>query len=91
MPIKVKDLEKEFIKSSVRGKILEFLKSNSELAFTLKEIHTFFIENDKKSNKAYIENPDVLYKLIYNYLRDFCIHGIVAHKGNYYYYKKGVK
>ena len=37
-------------RNSVRGKILEFLKKNPDLAYTLKEIYTFCINEDKSDN-----------------------------------------
>ena len=90
MPIKVFELEQGKERNSVRGKILEFLKKNPDLAYTLKEIYTFCINEDKSDNN-YKTNPKTLYKLTYNYLRDFAILGLVIHKGNFYYYKKEVK
>lgn len=82
MPIKLIDLEKGAEKASLRGKTFEFLKNNSDLAYTLKEITSFF----SKQNKNY--RSKTTYKLIYNYLRDFTLKGSVIHKGNYYFYKK---
>ncbi len=84
MPIKVSDLEKGQEKSSLRGKTLEFLKKDADLAFTLKEIHQHFL----KQSSAYTKAPENLYKLIYNYLREFSIQGLVIHKGNYYFFNK---
>ncbi|MEK6937151.1 MAG: hypothetical protein AABW58_03715 [Nanoarchaeota archaeon] len=82
MPIKVADLEKGQESSSIRGKTLQFLKKNPELAYTLKEIHANF---SKEINHI---DSKVLYKLIYNYLREFTLKKSVIHKGNYYYFNK---
>lgn len=82
MPIKVSELEKGFEKSSLRGKTLEFLKKDPELAYTLKEIHLHFSKEIKHIDSK------VLYKLIYNYLREFSLQKLVIHKGNYYYFNK---
>ncbi len=83
MPIKVLELEKEGNSViSIRGKTLNLLKKNQELAYTLKEIYLVFLNDHKDKNK------NLLYKLIYNYLHDFTIKGLIIHKGNYYYYNK---
>ena len=87
MPIKVAELKEGKEKNSLRGKLLEFLKKNSDLAYTLKEIYTFFKE-EKTIIGVYESKQDILYKLIYNYLRDFVLQGLVVHKGNYYHFKK---
>ena len=88
MPIKVIDLKRGKEKVSLRGKTLELLKRNSDMAYTLKELYNLFLEEDKKTDNLYKNKTNVLYKLIYNYLREFILHGVVIHKGNYYYYKK---
>ncbi len=91
MPIRVSELEKGKESISLRGKTLGLLKNNSDLAYTLKEISNLFLEQDKKAENVYKNNPKVLYKLVYNYLREFREAGFVIHKGNYYFYnKKGV-
>jgi len=56
VPIKVFELEQGKERNSVRGKILEFLKKNPDLAYTLKEIYTFCINEDKSDNN-YKTNP----------------------------------
>ena len=88
MPIKVIDLKKGKEKVSLRGKTLDLLKRNSDMAYTLKELYNLFLEEDKRGENFYKNKPSVLYKLIYNYLREFILKGVVIHKGNYYYYKK---
>ena len=91
MPIRVSDLGKGKESSSLRGKTLNLLKNNPDLAYTLKEIYDLFLEHDKKEENFYKTNPKALYKLVYNYLRDFRSAGLVIHQGNYYFYnKKGV-
>ena len=86
MPKEVKELEDSNI--FLRGKILEFLKKNFKYAYTLKELHSSFLDLDKKSEKKYQQNPVILYHLIYGYLREFRLKNQVIKKGNYYYYKK---
>jgi len=88
VPITVSELENSQGKSSLRGKILEFLSKNSGLAFKLKEIHIHFLELDKKGENKYKGKEKILYRIIYNYLRDFSFKSFVIHKGDYYYYKK---
>ena len=88
MPIKVIDLKKGKEKVSLRGKTLDLLKRNSDMAYTLKELYNLFLEEDKKNENLYKNKQNVLYKLTYNYLREFILEGIVIHKGNYYYHKK---
>ena len=88
MPIRVIDLEKGSEKTSLRGKLLEFLKTNPELAFSLKEIYEHFLDIDRKGTKIYQNKKPIFYRMIYNYLRDFSLSGFVIHRGNYYYYSK---
>lgn len=82
MPKEVKELESSQI--FLRGKLLEFLKKNSKLAYTLNELHQFFLKQEKK----YKSDPKILYHLIYGYLREFKLKDQIIKKGNYYYYKK---
>jgi len=82
MPKEVKDLEDSSI--FLRGQILQFLKKNSKLAYTLKELHEIYLKKEKK----YQKNPKVLYHLIYGYLREFRLKNQINKKGNYYYFKK---
>ncbi len=93
MPKKVSELleKPEESKESLRGKLLLFLKNNYELAYTLKELYKIFIDIDKKSNKLYQKNPNILYKLIYRYLWELKLKNLVLHKGNYYFYNKKYK
>ena len=82
MPKEVKELEDSSI--FLRGKLLEFLKKNSKLAYTLKELHEIYLKQEKK----YQKNPKTLYHLIYGYLREFRLSNQIIKKGNYYYFKK---
>jgi len=86
MPKEVKDLEDSSI--FLRGQLLQFLKKNSNLAYTLKELHEIYLKEDSKSSKKYKSNPKSLYHLIYGYLREFRMKNQIIKKGNYYYYKK---
>jgi hypothetical protein len=88
VPIRVSELEKGKESISLRGRTLNLLKVNSDLAYTLKELFNLFLDEDKKAGNLYKTNPNVLYKLVYNYLRDFCQSGLAIHKGNYYFYNK---
>jgi len=83
MPKEVKDLENSNI--FIRGQLLQFLRKNSKLAYTLKELHQHFINLDKKSEKKYQSDPKVLYHLIYGYLREFRLQNQIIKNGNYYY------
>ncbi|MBI2672322.1 hypothetical protein HYX16_05290 [Candidatus Woesearchaeota archaeon] len=87
MPKRVVELKKEEEVDSLRKRILDFLKKNSDLAYTLKEIHEHFIKIDKKAGSLYENKEKVLYKLIYIYLREFKLQGIISHKGRYYFYE----
>jgi len=91
VPIKVSELEKISGKNSIRSKILEFLRKNSSLAFTLNEIYNHFLDLDKKEHNLYQLKKQIFYRMVYNYLRDFAIKEIIVHKGNYYFYKKNEK
>ncbi len=88
MPKKVAEIESlpEEKAYFLRGKVLEFLRKNPDLAYTLKEIFNYFLELDKKSEQRYQKSRHVLYHLIYGYLREFKLKKLVLHKGNYYYY-----
>ncbi|MBI2499722.1 hypothetical protein HYV88_05760 [Candidatus Woesearchaeota archaeon] len=88
MPIKVEELKKGGVESKLflRGQILDFLKNNSKYAYTLKELYTYFLERDTKSEKRYINKKKVLYHLIYGYLREFIKKNKVVKEGNFYYY-----
>ena len=85
MPLPVSKLENS--KLFLRGRLLDFLKRNSKLAYTLKELHEIFLDLDKKSEKKYQQNPKVLYHLIYGYLREFILSNKITKRGNYYYTK----
>ena len=89
MPVTVKDLLEGPKENTLflRSRILEFLKKNSNLAYTLNEIYTHFLELDKKGPKKY-KNEKVLYKLIYGYLNDFVKKEEIVHKGHFYFYKQ---
>jgi len=86
MPKEVKDLEESSI--FLRGKLLEFLKKNTKYAYTLKELHQHFLKLDSKSEKKYESQSQVLYHLIYGYLREFRLKNLVTKQGNYYHIKK---
>lgn len=86
MPKEVKELEESTI--FLRGKLLQFLKKNSHLAYTLKELHQIYLKEDSKSEKKYQSNPKTLYHLIYGYLREFKLKNQITKRGNYYYHKK---
>jgi len=86
MPKEVRKLEET--SSSTRGKLLQFLKKNSHLAYTLRELHEIFLDKDAKLENKYSDSPRVLYHLIYGYLREFRLKNNIVKKGNYYYYKK---
>lgn len=88
MPKRVAELESrpEERASFLRGKLIEFLKKNSELAYTLNELYEHFLKQDKISTK-YQKNSKILYHLIYGYLREFKQKKLVVHSGNYYYYR----
>ena len=86
MPKEVKELEDSNI--FLRGKLLFFLKKNSKYAYTLKELHAHFLKIDSSAEKKYQSNPQVLYHLIYGYLREYKLKDIITKKGNYYYFKK---
>lgn len=90
MPKKVSEIESlpEEKAYFLRGKILEFLRKNPGLAYTLKEIFNHFLELDRKSDQKYQKNRSILYHLIYGYLREFKLKKLVVHKGNYYYYSQ---
>lgn len=90
MPKKVVDVESmpEEKAYFLRGKILEFLKKNQDLAYTLKEIYNHFLELDRKSGQKYQKDKSILYHLIYGYLREFKLKKLIIHKGNYYYFSK---
>ncbi len=87
MPVKVIDLEKGNDKNSLRGKVLELLKKDPSLAYTLREIYSHFMQ-ENEINNHYKNKQQILYKLIYNYLREFKLKDVITHKGNYYYYNK---
>ncbi len=86
MPKKVSELEEPSL--FLRGKLLNFLKKNSHLAYTLKELHDIYLKEDFKTEKKYQSDPKVLYHLVYGYLREFKLQNLITKKGNYYYYKK---
>ena len=90
MPIKVEDLKKGDVgnKLFLRGQILDFLKNNSNYAYTLKELHQHFLKLDKTREKKYISKEKVLYHLIYGYLRSFVLNKGVVKEGNYYHYNE---
>ncbi len=86
MPKRVSELEESNL--FLRGKLLSFLKKNSHLAYTLKELHGISMKEDSKSEKKYSSRPKALYHLIYGYLREFRLEDKIIKKGNYYYCKK---
>ena len=90
MPIKVEELKKGGVESKLflRGQILDFLKKNSEYAYTLRELHHYFLKKDKVNWKKYVGKEKVLYHLIYGYLRDFISKKNVIKEGNFYYYNE---
>ncbi|MEK6951600.1 MAG: hypothetical protein AABX29_01160 [Nanoarchaeota archaeon] len=90
MPIKVEELKKGGVESKLflRGQILDFLKSNSEYAYTLKELYGHFLKKDMHSEKKYISKEKILYHLIYGYLREFILKKKVVRGGNFYYYNE---
>jgi len=92
MPKKVAEIESLPEEKAIflRGKILEFLRKNHTLAYTLKEIFHHFLELDNRSEQKYQKNQSVLYHLIYGYLREFRLKKQIIHKGNYYYLNKEV-
>ncbi|MEK6934672.1 MAG: hypothetical protein AABW46_02230 [Nanoarchaeota archaeon] len=91
MPIKVEDLKKGGVESKLflRGQILNFLKKNSSYAYTLKELHIYFLKQDRKFVKKYASKEKTLYHLIYGYLREYILKKKVVKEGNFYYYGKG--
>ena len=86
MPKKVSELEDSNL--FLRGKLIEFLKKNSNFAYTLRELHEIFLKEDSKLDCKYKGSPKKLYHLIYGYLRDFKLKNKVIKKGNYYYFKR---
>ena len=86
MPKEVSRLEESSV--FLRGKLLNFLKKNSHLAYTLKELYEIFLDKDAGSEKKYVSQSNVLYHLVYGYLREFKLENKVVKRGNYYYYKK---
>jgi len=92
VPKQVIELKKEKEEVPLRKNLLDFLRKNSDLAYTLKELHEHFQKIDTKENKHYGGKEKVLYKLIYTYLREFHLQKILSHKGKHYFYedKRGI-
>ena len=91
MPIRVVDLENGNESNTIRSKILKLLKKDHNLAFKLKEIYSFLLDEDKKTNNNYKNKPNSLYKLTYNYLLEFKSNNLISYKGGYYFYNKKTK
>ena len=88
MPKTVAKLKNEREEVPLRKNLLNFLKKNNNLAYTLRELHEHFSRLDKKESKLYANKEKVLYKLIYTYLREFKLQKLVSHKGRHYFYEE---
>lgn len=89
MPVEVRYLKRGMQdKIFLRGQVLDFLKKNSRYAYTLNELYEFFLKRDIHSERKYISKKNVLYHLIYGYLREFIKNKKVMKEGNFYYYNE---
>ncbi|MBI2672572.1 hypothetical protein HYX16_06580 [Candidatus Woesearchaeota archaeon] len=87
MPKAVIELKNEKEEVPLRKNLLNFLRKNSDLSYTLKELHEHFLKLDEKGTKLYSGKEKALYKLVYTYLREFHLQKLVSHKSRYYFYE----